>query len=337
MFVKYAQGFVVLPGGLGTLDELFEALTLVQTHKVTRFPIVLFGTEYWRGLRRLAAGPGARAGQGLGPGPAAASTSRTTWTRRSRYWSAAEQRDREWAAVRAAAGRVRDGRRRASRRGRSASPARAAMISGPRVTISGPMRDPSPWGMDAAIFQSDTRGVYVSPLPTRGDIVVGRDIAGRVLRVSGHPGQDRVVLSIWQGGHVPGHHPAGRSRTCRRSWCGSRPRACCRPERLRPQSPADQRRLHSPGTGFLPGCPDGSFLRLLRLLRSDSPCPRGTSHGRRGGLARRGHDLVSGGGRVSMMGAVARAVPAGGGHTARRHPARRWSGSRWPTPARTRW
>ncbi|MDI3407787.1 LOG family protein [Streptomyces cavernicola] len=50
MFVKYAQGFVVLPGGLGTLDELFEALTLVQTRKVTRFPIVLFGTEYWNGL-----------------------------------------------------------------------------------------------------------------------------------------------------------------------------------------------------------------------------------------------------------------------------------------------
>lgn len=50
MFVKYAQGFVVLPGGLGTLDELFEALTLVQTRKVTRFPIVLFGSEYWNGL-----------------------------------------------------------------------------------------------------------------------------------------------------------------------------------------------------------------------------------------------------------------------------------------------
>ncbi|TGB05873.1 TIGR00730 family Rossman fold protein [Streptomyces sp. MZ04] len=50
MFVKYAQGFVVLPGGLGTLDELFEALTLVQTRKVTRFPIVLFGSEYWSGL-----------------------------------------------------------------------------------------------------------------------------------------------------------------------------------------------------------------------------------------------------------------------------------------------
>jgi uncharacterized protein (TIGR00730 family) len=50
MFVKYASGFVVLPGGLGTLDELFEALTLVQTQKVTRFPIVLYGTRYWQGL-----------------------------------------------------------------------------------------------------------------------------------------------------------------------------------------------------------------------------------------------------------------------------------------------
>ena len=50
MFVKYAQGFVVFPGGFGTLDELFEALTLVQTGKVTQFPIVLIGSEYWRGL-----------------------------------------------------------------------------------------------------------------------------------------------------------------------------------------------------------------------------------------------------------------------------------------------
>jgi len=50
MFVKYARGFVVLPGGFGTLDELFEALTLVQTRKVTRFPVVLVGTEYWGGL-----------------------------------------------------------------------------------------------------------------------------------------------------------------------------------------------------------------------------------------------------------------------------------------------
>jgi uncharacterized protein (TIGR00730 family) len=50
MFVKYAQGFVVLPGGFGTFDELFEALTLVQTRKVTSFPIVLLGTSYWSGL-----------------------------------------------------------------------------------------------------------------------------------------------------------------------------------------------------------------------------------------------------------------------------------------------
>ncbi len=50
MFVKYAEGFVVLPGGYGTLDELFEAMTLVQTHKVTSFPIVLLGVDYWSGL-----------------------------------------------------------------------------------------------------------------------------------------------------------------------------------------------------------------------------------------------------------------------------------------------
>jgi uncharacterized protein (TIGR00730 family) len=50
MFVKYAQGFVFMPGGFGTLDELFEALVLVQTQKVTRFPTVLMGVEYWSGL-----------------------------------------------------------------------------------------------------------------------------------------------------------------------------------------------------------------------------------------------------------------------------------------------
>ncbi len=50
MFVKYAQAFVILPGGFGTLDELFEALTLVQTRKVTRFPVILFGSAYWSGL-----------------------------------------------------------------------------------------------------------------------------------------------------------------------------------------------------------------------------------------------------------------------------------------------
>lgn len=50
MFVKYAQGFVVFPGGFGTLDEFFESLTLMQTEKIDRFPVVLMGTEYWQGL-----------------------------------------------------------------------------------------------------------------------------------------------------------------------------------------------------------------------------------------------------------------------------------------------
>jgi uncharacterized protein (TIGR00730 family) len=50
MFVKYAQGFVIFPGGFGTLDELFEALTLIQTGKVKNFPVILFGSYYWQGL-----------------------------------------------------------------------------------------------------------------------------------------------------------------------------------------------------------------------------------------------------------------------------------------------
>lgn len=50
MFMKYAQGYVVLPGGLGTLDEMFEAMTLIQTEKIARFPIVLVGSDYWGGL-----------------------------------------------------------------------------------------------------------------------------------------------------------------------------------------------------------------------------------------------------------------------------------------------
>lgn len=50
MFVKYSQGFVVMPGGFGTLDELFEAMTLIQTHKIERFPIILVGTSFWTGL-----------------------------------------------------------------------------------------------------------------------------------------------------------------------------------------------------------------------------------------------------------------------------------------------
>ena len=50
MFVKYSQGFVVMPGGFGTLDELFEAITLIQTHKIEKFPIILVGTDFWQGL-----------------------------------------------------------------------------------------------------------------------------------------------------------------------------------------------------------------------------------------------------------------------------------------------
>ncbi len=50
MFVKYSQGFVVMPGGFGTLDELFEAITLIQTNKIGRFPIILVGSDFWAGL-----------------------------------------------------------------------------------------------------------------------------------------------------------------------------------------------------------------------------------------------------------------------------------------------
>lgn len=50
MFMKYSQGYIVLPGGFGTMDELFEAITLIQTHKLVRFPIVLVSKDYWQGL-----------------------------------------------------------------------------------------------------------------------------------------------------------------------------------------------------------------------------------------------------------------------------------------------
>jgi uncharacterized protein (TIGR00730 family) len=50
MFVKYANAFIVLPGGYGTMDEFFESLTLIQTEKVSHFPVYLVGTDYWKGL-----------------------------------------------------------------------------------------------------------------------------------------------------------------------------------------------------------------------------------------------------------------------------------------------
>jgi hypothetical protein len=52
MFIKYSDAFIIFPGGFGTLDELFEALTLIQTGKIFRFPVILFGRRYWAGLVR---------------------------------------------------------------------------------------------------------------------------------------------------------------------------------------------------------------------------------------------------------------------------------------------
>ena len=83
MFVKYSQGFVVLPGGLGTFDELFEALTLVQTQKVTSFPVVLIGSDYWRGMLDWLRDTVHAARQRLRGRPRDAGRSPTTSTRRS--------------------------------------------------------------------------------------------------------------------------------------------------------------------------------------------------------------------------------------------------------------
>lgn len=57
MFVKYSDAFIIFPGGFGTLDELFEALTLIQTRKIHNFPVVLFGSDYWRGMLDWLRGP----------------------------------------------------------------------------------------------------------------------------------------------------------------------------------------------------------------------------------------------------------------------------------------
>lgn len=104
MFIKYAQGFVVLPGGFGTFDELFESLVLVQTHKVTSFPIVLLGTDYWRGLLEWLAGPVASRGM---ISPADLQLLHLTDDVEEAVGalvSSRDQREREWAAVSAVAG-----------------------------------------------------------------------------------------------------------------------------------------------------------------------------------------------------------------------------------------
>ena len=103
MFVKYAQGFVVLPGGFGTLDELFESLVLVQTHKVTSFPIVLIGTDYWRGLLDWLAGPVLSRGMISAPDLRLLQLTDDVEEAVGVLVSSRDQREREWAAVTAAA------------------------------------------------------------------------------------------------------------------------------------------------------------------------------------------------------------------------------------------
>lgn len=63
MFIKYSSAFVIFPGGFGTLDELFEALTLIQTQKIRNFPVILFGTDFWRGMLEWIKGPLAEEGK----------------------------------------------------------------------------------------------------------------------------------------------------------------------------------------------------------------------------------------------------------------------------------
>ena len=63
MFIKYSDAFIIFPGGFGTLDEAFEALTLIQTGKIYQFPVVFFGRHYWAGLHPLAADARAHRGR----------------------------------------------------------------------------------------------------------------------------------------------------------------------------------------------------------------------------------------------------------------------------------
>jgi uncharacterized protein (TIGR00730 family) len=103
MFVKYAQGFVVLPGGFGTFDELFEAMVLVQTHKVTSFPIVLLGSAYWQGLVDWLAGPVLARGTISPPDLRLLHLTDDVDEAVDLLITARDQRDREWEAVEAAA------------------------------------------------------------------------------------------------------------------------------------------------------------------------------------------------------------------------------------------
>ena len=84
MFVKYATAFIVFPGGYGTLDELFEALTLIQTGKVKHFPVILFGSAYWAGLVGVAHAHRRRGAEDRPDGPRCSSASPTIRPKRSR-------------------------------------------------------------------------------------------------------------------------------------------------------------------------------------------------------------------------------------------------------------
>ena len=101
MFVKYAQAFVIFPGGFGTFDELFESLTLVQTGKIDHFPIILFGSRYWSGLLEWLRTHGGRGGARWTRRTLACCASATT-SRRSRPSSA--NRSARWRPTAAASG-----------------------------------------------------------------------------------------------------------------------------------------------------------------------------------------------------------------------------------------
>ncbi len=94
MFVKYAQAFVIFPGGFGTFDELFESLTLVQTGKIDHFPIILFGSDYWAGLldwlRSDSRAARAMSRRRTWSSSRSATTSRRSWTSSPKHISTRE-------------------------------------------------------------------------------------------------------------------------------------------------------------------------------------------------------------------------------------------------------